>query len=167
MTRSSGIKSLAFLSFLILSVAARTNFTQCLIDFKDSNVTNGGTDYHGRPVANSSDAVGLTYEACTRWCGYGQEPFDWSVFSQQFSAWLLPWLALISQLPFGAENGLDNLISGKSPPAPTYQFIPPISSPSYTSHPHYWVPYPRSLLTRSLSHQRSLGLQPFLRHQLP
>ena len=113
MIRLIGIKTLAFLSFSFLSVAATTNFTQCLIDFRDSNATVGGTDYYGKPVTNSTDAVGLTYKACTQWCGNGQEPFNWSVFSQQFSAWLLPWLALISQLPFGAENSIDNLISGE------------------------------------------------------
>ena len=29
----------------------------------------------------------------------------------QFSSWLLPWLALVSQLPFGANDKLDNLDS--------------------------------------------------------
>jgi hypothetical protein len=33
------------------------------------------------------------------------EDFDFSVFSQKFTAWLLPWLALILQLPF---NGSDS-----------------------------------------------------------
>ena len=111
MTRPSSVKSLVFLSLFILSVAA-TNFTQCLIDFQNGTAVDGGVDYNGRPVTNPKDAVGLTYERC-KLCGSGQEPFDWSVFSQQFSAWLLPWLALISQLPFGAENSLDNLISGE------------------------------------------------------
>ena len=33
------------------------------------------------------------------------------MFSQQFGSWLLPWLALVSQLPFGANDNLDNLIA--------------------------------------------------------
>ncbi|KAF9648876.1 hypothetical protein BDM02DRAFT_3128752 [Thelephora ganbajun] len=115
MARSSGIKLLVLLSFFFISVAASANFTQCLIDFRDSNATEGGTDYNGRPVSDPKAAVALTYKACTQWCGSGQEGFDWSVFSQQFSAWLLPWLALVSQLPFGAESRLDNLISGELP----------------------------------------------------
>ena len=114
MIRSNGIKYLAFLSLFFLSAAA-TNFTQCLADFRGSNATEGGTDYNGRPVTDPKAAVGLTYKACTNWCGNGREPFDWPVFSQQFTAWLLPWLALISQLPFGAECHLDNLISGVFP----------------------------------------------------
>jgi len=118
MIRSSGITSLlfVFLAFFI-SFTSATNFTQCLIDFKNSNATQGGTDWSGIPVTDPKDAVALTYRACTTWCGGGQEAFDWSVFSQQFSAWLLPWLALVSQLPFGAESRLDNLISGESPPS--------------------------------------------------
>ena len=35
----------------------------------------------------------------------------WAVFSQQFSAWLLPWLALVSQLPFGANDKFDNFVA--------------------------------------------------------
>ena len=111
MIRSSRITSLLLLVFFV-PLAASTNFTQCLIDFQNSNATDGGTNWNGAPVPNPKDAVALTYDACTTWCGAGQEAFDWSVFSQQFSAWLLPWLALVSQLPFGAESRLDNLISG-------------------------------------------------------
>jgi len=125
MTRTAGIAHLTFLAFFFASVAGSANFTQCLIDFKNSNATKGGTDFNGKPVSDPNDAVALTYEACALWCGGGQEPFDWTVFSQQFSAWLLPWLALVSQLPFGAESRLDNLISGESPPVLTnvlYQF---------------------------------------------
>jgi len=107
-------KSLAFLSLFFLSAAA-TNFTQCLIDFRDSDATEGGTNYHGVNVSNPREAVALTYNACLEWCGSGWEAFNCSVFFQQFSAWLLPWLALISQLPFGAETYLDNLISGGFP----------------------------------------------------
>ena len=122
MTRSNGIKSLAFLSLFFLSASA-TNFTQCLIKFRGSNATEGGTDYHGRHVPDPRDAVALTYNACLNWCGGGWESFNWTVFSQQFSAWLLPWFALISQLPFGAESQLDNLISGENfPPAHTDVF---------------------------------------------
>ena len=48
---------------------------------------------------------------CLKACGGAQEPFNWAGFSQQFGAWLLPWLALISQLPFGANDKADNLES--------------------------------------------------------
>jgi hypothetical protein len=130
MTRPSAIISFVLLSSLFLSVAASANYTQCLADFKASNETEGGTDYSGNPVSDPGDALGLTYGACTKWCGTDREPFNWSAFSQQFSAWLLPWLALVSQLPFGAESRLDNLISGEFSSS-AHRFIVPISlSPS-------------------------------------
>jgi len=125
MTRSSVIKPLVLLPFLFLSVAA-TNFTQCLIDFQASNATIGGVDSNGAHVPNPEDAVGLTYEKCAALCGSGPELFEWSIFSQQFSSWLLPWLALVSQLPFGARNRLDNLLSGEFPSVPVgvfYRFL--------------------------------------------
>jgi hypothetical protein len=113
--RSHGrLKLLASLSILVSVVTSESNFTQCLDTFRANGNATGGTDYFGRPVNDSRDAVALTYDECKSLCGTDQEPFNWFVFSQQFSAWLLPWLALSSQLPFGAESRLDNLISGKS-----------------------------------------------------
>ncbi|KAF8834534.1 hypothetical protein BDN67DRAFT_859393, partial [Paxillus ammoniavirescens] len=53
----------------------------------------------------------ITIDACYSQCGTGQEPFNWQTFSQDFGAWLLPYLALISQLPFRGKDHLDNLIS--------------------------------------------------------
>ena len=113
MTRPGRI-SFVVLSLFFVSVASQANFTKCLETFKANGNATGGTDWSGRPVNDSKRAVALTYETCCSLCGSGQEAFDWSVFSQQFSAWLLPWLALVSQLPFGAESRLDNLISGES-----------------------------------------------------
>ena len=115
MTTSGRVKLLVVLSLFLPLVASETNFTQCLANFKAGGNLTGGTDWFGRPVNDSNDVVALTYEECKSLCGTGQESFNWSVFSQQFSAWLLPWLALVSQLPFGAESRLDNLISGKFP----------------------------------------------------
>ena len=69
----------------------------------------------------------ITYDLCVSQCGAGQEPFQWSVFAQQFSSWLLPWLALISQLPFGANNKLNNfesmLLTLGSPTLAAYSLI--------------------------------------------
>jgi len=91
-----------------------TNFSNCLANVQHGlygfGMDIGGTDSHGRPV-DVSTAVGITYSLCIKACGSDQEPFNWTVFSQQFSAWLLPWLALVSQLPFGANDKLDNLES--------------------------------------------------------
>jgi hypothetical protein len=86
---------------------------QCLIDIQaNANVTNnlvGLLDTNGHPVSSIVDATAISYSLCTSVCGRGS--FQWPVLSQDFSSWLLPYLALISQLPFGAEERLDNLMS--------------------------------------------------------
>jgi hypothetical protein len=48
----------------------------------------------------------LTYDQCLVKCGTGLGDINWGVFSQTFSAWLLPWIALMFQIPFGAEGEL-------------------------------------------------------------
>ncbi|KAG1744309.1 hypothetical protein EDD22DRAFT_291625 [Suillus occidentalis] len=97
------------------TVVAAVNFTQCLNDIiQNANATQdltGLLNGDGDPVSNISDATSISYSMCTSSCGAGQELFQWSVFSQEFSAWLLPNLALISQLPFGAQYRIDNLMS--------------------------------------------------------
>ena len=102
------------LFFLLFScsLVAAANFTQCLQDFINDPNAVGGVDSKGQPTS-PAEAVGLTYEACTARCGTGPETFNWRTFAQLFSAWLLPWLALISQLPFGSGNYVDDFISGK------------------------------------------------------
>ncbi|KAG6808854.1 hypothetical protein H0H92_002564 [Tricholoma furcatifolium] len=90
---------------------ASPHFDQCLANVQAGAFgPDGGTNNNGQPVP-IGNATAITYELCVKACGTGPEPFQWSVFSQQFSAWLLPWLALISQLPFGGTDKLDNLIA--------------------------------------------------------
>ncbi|KAF5366151.1 hypothetical protein D9758_005819 [Tetrapyrgos nigripes] len=90
---------------------ASTNFVQCLADLKQNySSLDGGRDNQGRPVSMSR-ATAVSYELCVEHCGSGPEAFSWAVFSQAFSSWLLPWFALISQLPFGAHDKLDNFTS--------------------------------------------------------
>ncbi|KAF9232714.1 hypothetical protein BU15DRAFT_54712, partial [Melanogaster broomeanus] len=93
------------------------NWTQCLADVQNNaSLTNNTSslrfnDGSNVPVANITNATAITINACYDVCGRGQEPFDWSLFSQEFAAWLLPYLALISQLPFGARSMVDNFMS--------------------------------------------------------
>ncbi|KAJ7037263.1 hypothetical protein C8F04DRAFT_1331672 [Mycena alexandri] len=70
----------------------------------------GAVDHMGNPARTLSAAEGYSYFNCTSFCGTGPDAFSWSDFSQQFSAWLLPWLALVSQLPFGGRDNLDNVM---------------------------------------------------------
>ncbi|KAF9646666.1 hypothetical protein BDM02DRAFT_2984008 [Thelephora ganbajun] len=65
-------------------------------------------------LANGTDQSGplkITYSQCVDKCGGGAGEFRWTMFSQGFNAWLLPWIALIFQLPFGATDRVDNLVS--------------------------------------------------------
>ncbi|KAG2143407.1 uncharacterized protein EDB93DRAFT_586519 [Suillus bovinus] len=109
--------------FLLLLVSLRgayaVNVTDCFINFRNNaNQTlnaSGLVDANGGSITNTSSeilkAVGFTYGACLSQCGSGTQKPDWANVSQQFSAWLLPYLALISHLPFGARHRVDNLMS--------------------------------------------------------
>ena len=46
----------------------------------------------------------LTYEQCLVECGAGVGGVNWQGLSQNFGAWLLPWITLMFQIPFGAER---------------------------------------------------------------
>ena len=88
----------------------------------------GKTNNHGHLVPPStSNVTAITYDLCVSQCGAGQEPFQWTVFSQQSSSWLIPWLALVSQLPFGANNKVDNfesmLLTLGSPTLAAYSLV--------------------------------------------
>ncbi|KAJ7789093.1 hypothetical protein B0H14DRAFT_2945877 [Mycena olivaceomarginata] len=65
---------------------------------------------HGQSV-NVANATAMSYALCVQTCGTGPHFHSWNVFSQRFGTWLLPFLALVSQLPFGANNRLDNFMS--------------------------------------------------------
>ena len=95
-------------SILLPAVFAAVNFPKCLDTVqKGSFGSIGGRD---NPV-DISNATAITYELCLAACGADPEPFQWFIFSQQLSSWLSPWLALVSQLPFGSNDKLDNLDS--------------------------------------------------------
>ncbi|KAJ6571327.1 hypothetical protein B0H19DRAFT_1022813 [Mycena capillaripes] len=87
-----------------------TNFDQCLttIMATDALWRTGGTDVNGNLVANKSQVVGMTYAMCVTQCGTAPEAFNFPSFSTQFSSFMLPFLALTAQLPFGATNHIDN-----------------------------------------------------------
>lgn len=96
----------------LLPVASAVNFKSCIQEVQNGTWGSvGGADNRGRPVSDISKATAITYDLCMIACGTTSEPFAWPIFSQQFSSWLLPWLALVSQLPFGANDKLDNLVS--------------------------------------------------------
>lgn len=46
----------------------------------------------------------LSYEQCLAECGAGMGDVDWGGLSGNFGTWLLPWIALMFQIPFVAEG---------------------------------------------------------------
>ncbi|KAG1727271.1 uncharacterized protein EDB91DRAFT_893744 [Suillus paluster] len=128
----------------------------------------GLLDGDGGPALSVADAAAISYSTCVSRCGAGQEPFQWSVFSQEFSAWLLPNLALISQLPFGAQYRLDNLMSAVltvgSPALAGYSiFITLLNSRWINRRFNHSVDYPNSrfaVLILSSLQQVPLRLHP-------
>jgi hypothetical protein len=106
--------------FLLLLAPLRgvyaENFTACFFDFKNEVGQNfvdatGLVNATGGQVSNITEAKGMTYRACLARCGLQTEVPIWANISQQFGAWLLPYLALISQLPFGSKHRVSNLMS--------------------------------------------------------
>ncbi|KIK78703.1 hypothetical protein PAXRUDRAFT_163260 [Paxillus rubicundulus Ve08.2h10] len=111
------ILSVILLILIFINCSNAVNFTQCLADVQllanETQDTSSLRFNNGSQVTVQSifNATALTIDACYSQCGTGQEPFDWETFSQDFAAWLLPYLALISQLPFGARYQVDNLMA--------------------------------------------------------
>ncbi|KAH7908566.1 hypothetical protein BJ138DRAFT_1157411 [Hygrophoropsis aurantiaca] len=108
--------AITFVLTLNHGAAAAVDFVQCLQNIQNDNSTSITGLLFGNGTAISSpleipDVAAVTYEICIQACGNGQEAFSWSTFSQKFGAWLLPYLALISQLPFGARRRPDNFMS--------------------------------------------------------
>lgn len=134
-----------------MATVAGTNFNICLASVQNGTfgvgVDVGGTDNRGNPV-DVSNATSITYDLCVHACGGGQEPFQWSIFSQQFSAWLLPWLALVSQLPFGANDKLDNLdsvlLTVGSPTLAAYSLILTILNSRWVTRQFAQYTYPNT-----------------------
>ena len=108
---------LASMALARFPTAAATNFADCLAKIQDGAWKNdtimgpNGTDNQGHSVPFSENTTAITYHQCLYACGSGAESFNWSVFEKQFSAWLLPWLAFVSQLPFGDEEKVDDFIA--------------------------------------------------------
>ncbi|RXW23540.1 hypothetical protein EST38_g2308 [Candolleomyces aberdarensis] len=84
-----------FLAFVVISLSIsglNADFRECLERVRNGEAGTGkigATDNHGIVLEDVGKATGLTYEL----------------------SWLLPWLALVSQLPFGPKDSFDSFES--------------------------------------------------------
>ncbi|KAF7364269.1 hypothetical protein MSAN_01086700 [Mycena sanguinolenta] len=60
-------------------------------------------------IQSSHDVWGVTYEACKAVCGGMVQSVNFSSAVVVLTTWLLPWIALIAQLPFEAGGWMDLL----------------------------------------------------------
>lgn len=63
------------------------------------------------PGVTPDDAWGITYAQCLETCQTIESNFHFDAFSASFTNWLLPWLALIAQLPFETDGNFNNIMS--------------------------------------------------------
>jgi hypothetical protein len=135
----------------VATVTAATNFSQCIADvnagkFNESGEA-GARDNHGNPVP-AQNATAISYSLCKTACGTGPEPFQWTVFSAQFSSWLLPWLALVSQLPFGSQLRSDDVMSVfltiGSPTLAAYSLVLTVLNGRWVARRFSGIQYPNS-----------------------
>ncbi|KAJ6567570.1 hypothetical protein DFH09DRAFT_441515 [Mycena vulgaris] len=134
------------LSVLGVVGAGAVNFDSCINEIHAGIWgPDGGLDNSGN-ASNISTATAITYDLCVKACGSGPEPFVWKIFSQQFTAWLLPYLALMAQLPFGADDKLDNvvavLLSVGSPTLAAYSLALTVSNGHWISRRFSGFSYP-------------------------
>ena len=102
-------RTLLLLLCFVSLVAAAIDFTRRLDNFGATNKI-GGVDSDGYDVP-AAKATGLKYETRREECGTTADSFNWAQFARLFTSWLLPWLVLISQLPFGSGNLRNSLLS--------------------------------------------------------
>ncbi|KAJ7136748.1 hypothetical protein C8R44DRAFT_868868 [Mycena epipterygia] len=87
----------------------------------------------------SPDVWGITFKACQENCGIGilRQSVEFSSSAIAIATWLLPWIALIAQLPFEASGWMDLLssfLSVGSPALAAYSLALTAFNRRYISH---------------------------------
>lgn len=70
-------------------------------------------DRYGAPTNSTAAAWGCSFETCVQYSNElnGWTFISWERFAPQVSTWLIPWLALLAQLPFETRNTTTDLMS--------------------------------------------------------
>ena len=146
------------LLLFLSSLVAAANFAKCLEDLRNDPNATDGVDSHGHPTS-PAQAVGFTYKACTTRCGSGAGSSKLKDFTQSLFSWLLPWLALISELPFGSGNYADDLVSGQlSFPFVASSIAYPNTFPHTLSFHEHWIARTSRILPHAHLPKRSISL---------
>ena len=164
---------------LLLSLLSFCNVTlgsgpdQVCIQKALNSTLEGAVDENGNPTTNISQIAGVTYDRCVAACGYEPIGFYWPYFSAQFTSWLLPWLALISQLRYGSGDALSNflavLLTVGSPTLTAYSLALAVTSNRWMVKRFELITYPNSnLAARTLGELQQVSLIfPEEEHVLP
>jgi hypothetical protein len=92
--------SLVFLMFMgYLATANAVNLAKCGARLKEAQ----DAAWNATNPTSPPPELHLSYEQCVAECGGGIGDVNLEAFSQSFGAWFLPWIALMFQIPFGAE----------------------------------------------------------------
>ena len=89
-----------FLIFMgCLATANAMNLANCGEGLKNAH----DTAWNATNSTSPPPKFHLSYEQCVAECGGGIGDINLEASSQSFGAWFLPWIALMFQIPFGAE----------------------------------------------------------------
>ena len=86
-------------------------FDLCKAHFLNQTNATGAVDINGNPVSSIDDAQGMNYATCYSLCGAGWQPDPWLSISAYLATWLLPWIALVGQLPFQTRSWKHDCLS--------------------------------------------------------
>jgi len=100
MSRFSPTAISLLIVFRFMALVDAVNMTACGARLqKQLNAT-----WNATYEMESPPPLRLSYEQCLVECGPGMGDVNWQALSPNFGAWLLPWIALMFQVPFGAER---------------------------------------------------------------
>ena len=84
------------------SVEARTNFTQCYLDYKGNETSMRLYSYHG-PISDHTvpkNASLMSIRGCEILCGSSPDYYGWKISANAINTWIMPMIGLLLQAPF-------------------------------------------------------------------
>lgn len=91
------------------------NWTQCALDATAAYHSNPNSTFlvgiDGVSTDNITKAWGISYNSCNKLCGPvgADDKFQWLTFLTGISSWILPWFALMAQLPYETEDTMSDI----------------------------------------------------------